>query len=591
MSIAKGWNNSMRIRINKINLMIAFSLSALFLLSCSHRSIKESSDSDLFGPLEDMHISEEISYADSAFDGLIKDAFTNNKHYLNVINTGNQALLIRIHLIRMAKRSINIQTFIWGDDETEILLVQELFQAAERGVKINILIDALASEQDHKSKTLLKRAHPNIRVKYYNPIANKLRHSILQFMVTLITNFRKLNQRMHNKLFIVDDRLAITTGRNYHADYFDRGSKRNFQDRGCLVTGPVVKKMTDSFMDYWTFKWSVTSEDLIEAEKKNKTDARGPSGQKEILAKFEEIKKQAADYAYIKNNFTEKVYLVDSIKFIADGPGKAGYSRSFQSSSVADNLWEFISGAEKSIIIQTPYLILPRKAEKVFKQLRRKHPDIDVRVSTNSLSTTDNFMTYALSYRKKRKYLKKLRWRIFEFKHNSADLDLIIPSINPEEREKDYYACIHAKTFIVDNKKIFIGSFNIDPRSADLNTEAGLLIDSEQLAQDVAADILRAIAPQNSWTIGKHKKPPVVAQFSGILWAILRFIPIADIWPYTYSSSFELIQGKEELPFYHQDFYKHYKHVGLFPDMEGTPKSIKTRLFRAFFSKTTEPLL
>jgi len=572
-------------KINKISIIITLSFLSL---SCSHYRIRKGSSSNVFGPLEDMHISEEISYLNSPFESLIKDAFSGNKHYLNVINTGNEALLIRVHLIRMAKRLINIQTFIWGDDESERFLAQELLQAAERGVKINVLVDALASEQDPKSKVLLTAVHPNIRVKYYNPAAKKVRYSKIQFLGKLITNFRKLNQRMHNKLFIIDDRLAITSGRNYRADYFDRGTKRNFQDRGCLVAGAVVKKMTDSFMDYWAFKWSVASEDLIDIKGKVQKDAKDHSNPKEG---FEKIDKQASNYAYIEDMFTKKSYSVDSVKFIADGPGKAGYSRAFASSSIAEDLWEFISAAQKSIIIQTPYLILPKKGEKAFKQLRRKNPDIDIRISTNSLSTTDNFMAYALSYRNKRKYLKELKWRIFEFKHNPLDVDLIIPSINPQARAKGYYACIHAKTFIVDNEKLFIGSFNIDPRSADLNTEAGLLIDDQILAQDVARDILMAMAPQNSWTIGKHKKPPVVAQLSETLGGILRFIPFADIWPYTYSTSFELFQGKKELPFYHKDFYQHYKDVGLFPDVEGTPKSIKTRLFRALFSKVTGPLI
>ena len=578
-------------KINRISIIIAFSF---FSLSCSHYNIRGNANSDIFGPIEDMHISEEIRYADSPFEELIKDAFENNKHYVNVLNVGDEALLIRIHLIRMARKSINIQTFIWGNDATARILDYELLQAVSRGVKVNIIVDALANKTDPKNETILTRTGPGLKVKYYNPVAKRVKYSKIQLLANLITDFRKLNQRMHNKLFIVDDRVAITSGRNYRADYFDRGRHRNFQDRGCLVIGPVVKKMTDSFMDYWAFKWSISNYDIIDIKNKIKNGVEKRFNTKESFKLgnlFDEVDRQASDYLHIKNAFTEKAYLVDSIKFIADGPGKGKNSRAFKSSSVAEELLEFISDAKKEIIIQTPYLILPQKGDKVFKQLRRKNPDIDIQVSTNSLSTTDNFMAYALSYRNKKKYLKKLRWRIFEFKHNPVDADLIVTPINPTERAKDYYVCIHAKTYIVDNKKLFIGSFNIDPRSTNLNTEAGLLIYDKKVAQDVANTILRDMAPQNSWTIGKRKKIPVVVHFSGVLEDILKVIPVVDIWPFTYSTSFELIEGKEELPFYHEDFYKHYNAVGLFPDVAGTQKSIKTRLFKAFFGKVTEPLI
>lgn len=586
-------------KINKISIIIAFSF---FATSCSHYNIRGNINSSLFDPIEDMHISEEINYADpstslvagSPFDALIKDAFSKNKHYINVLNVGGDALLAWIHLIRMARKSINIQTFIWGNDTTERFLAYELLEAAKRGVKVNIIIDDLGNKKGPKNEAILTTVSPNLRVKYYNPIAKRVKYSKLRLVGSLITDFKKLNQRMHNKVFIVDDRVAITGGRNYQEEYFDRGRRRNFKDRSCLIIGPVVKKMTDSFMDYWAFKWSVSSYDRIGIKNESKDDAENHFNTEESFKLgniFDEVDKRASDYPYIKNMFTEKAYLVDSVRFIADGPGKTESSKVFKSSSVAKELSEFISDAQKSIIIQTPYLILPKKGEKVFKKLRRRNPDIDIRVSTNSLSATDHFIAYALSYQNKKKYLKKLRWRIFELKHKPADVDLFTPPINLAERTKDYYTCLHAKTYVVDNEKVFIGSFNVDPRSIDLNTETGLLIYDKKVAQDVANDILRDMAPQNSWTIGKHKKLPVIAHFSEVLEDILKIVPIVDIWPYSYSTSFELIEGKEELPFYHQDFYKHYKPVGPFPDVAGTQKEIKTRLFKALFGKVSEPLI
>jgi phosphatidylserine/phosphatidylglycerophosphate/cardiolipin synthase-like enzyme len=577
--------------MKRIGIVIVFSFLAL---SCSHSQVREGGGSDLFGPMEDMHILEDLSYPESPFDALIKDAFKNNRNYINVLNLGDDALVSRIHLVRMAKKSINIQTFIWGDDSTAEFLAYELIKAAKRGVKVNIIIDGVVHNNIPKNETILGTVNPNIRVKYYNPIAKRVAYSRIQLLGRLFTSFKKLNQRMHNKLFIVDDRIGITGGRNYRPDYFDRGKHRNFQDRGCMVIGPLVREMTDSFMDYWAFKWSVVNYDLLDIKDKIENGPAEPVETEKIFELedvFFGLDKQASDYEYIKNTFVEKAYLVDFMEYISDGPGKKNNSRAFRSSSVAEDLSEFISGAKESLIMQTPYLVLPRKAERVFKKLKRRNPDIDIRVSTNSLSTTDNFIAYALSYQNKKKYLKKLKWRIFEFKHDPVDADLIVRPINPQERADDYIICIHGKSYVVDKEKVYIGSFNIDPRSIDLNTESGLLIYDKKVAQDVADDILRAMAPQNSWAIGKAKRIPVVGQLNAVVEDTAKKMPVLDIWPNTYATSFGLIEGKEELPFYHEDFYKHYKSVGLFPDVKGTQKGIKTRLFKALFGKMTEPLI
>ncbi|MBN2097359.1 MAG: phospholipase D family protein [Candidatus Omnitrophica bacterium] len=578
-------------KINKVSIIIALSFLAI---SCSHANLRENANSGLFSQIEDMHLSEEIRYPDSPFDDLVKDAFRNHHHYVNMLNIGDDALLAIVHLIRQARKSINIQTFIWGNDEAAGFVAYELFKAAKRGVIINIIIDGFGNKKDPKTDAILAAANQNLRVKYYNPVAKNAKHSKLQLVGNLIVDFKKINQRMHNKVLIIDDRIAITGGRNYQNAYFDRGQRSNYKDRDCLVIGPVVKKMTDSFMDYWAFKWSILSCDLREEKNEIKEGGENRLNAEESFELgniFNELDKQASDYEHIKNVFIKRAYLVDSIEFIADGPGKTKNSQAFRSSSVAEELSQLITKTQKSIIIQTPYLVLPKNGVKVFEKLRRKHPEVDIRISSNSLSATDHFIAYALSYQNKKKYLKKLRWRIFEFKHDPVDVNLIAPPVNLVEREKDYFTCIHAKTYVVDKEKLFIGSFNVDPRSINLNTEAGLLIYDKKVAQDVAGDILRDMAPQNSWTIGKRKKIPVISHFSGVFEEILKIIPIVDIWPYNYSTSFKLVAGKEELPFYHPDFYQHYNDVGSFPDVAGTPKEIETRLFKAFFGKVTEPLI
>jgi phosphatidylserine/phosphatidylglycerophosphate/cardiolipin synthase-like enzyme len=541
-----------------------------------------------------MHIDEAIDYPGSVFNKLIKDAFADDKHYINILNIGSKALLARVHLIRMAKKSINIQIFIWSNDDSGKFLAYELTKAARRGVEVNVLIDAMGNKKDPYKGAVLAKEFPNINIKYYNPVGKVVKPSALQLVQSAIKDFKKLNQRMHNKIFIVDDKIAITGGRNHQDDYFDRGKKRNFKDRECLIIGPIVKKMTDSFMDYWAFKGSVSNEDMLDVKNKMKKDIDQTVPIKEFFnfgETFDELNSQLNDSLFMEEQFIEKTSEVKKIEFFADGPGKSKYSRQFKGPTVTQAIMELVSRAQSSIIMQTPYLVLPKLQTRAFARLRRKKPDLDIRVSGNSLAAADHLSAYAVSYQNKKKILKKLKWRIFEFKLKPKDLDLIVPPINLQDRADSYFTVIHAKSYIVDEKEVFIGSFNIDPRSINLNTEAGVIIYDEKIAKDVAQDILQDMAPQNSWTIGKRLNVPLVSYFSGILEDIINIVPFLDIWPFSYSASFQLKPGMSEVPFYHNDFYNNYRSVGPFPDVQGPTKAIETMLFKAFFGKLIEPAI
>ena len=134
-----------------------------------------------------------------------------------------------------------------------------------------------------------------------------------------------------------------------------------------------------------------------------------------------------------------------------------------------------------------------------------------------------------------------------------------------------------------DDRIAWIGSFNLDPRSENLNTEVGLVIHDEQVAEALKKDILRDMAPQNSWTIGKRKDIPGVSQVSDSIDDVMEAVPIVHVWPFRYTSSFELKEGMEEVPFYHEDFYEHYNSVGPFPQMELSIAEIEARLLKSFF--------
>jgi cardiolipin synthase C len=567
----------------KLIIFLIFIGISTILISCAYRQNKIRTPGENF---ENLHVTEELDYPSSALNQPIAETRENNTHYVNILNNGDDALLSITHLIRSAKKSILIQTFIWSADDSGRFVIDELIKAAKRGVKIKIIIDYFESSRKPQIIAYLSTIHSDIEVKLYNPVCNNIVPSKLSVISKMLLDFRNFNQRMHNKVLIVDDRMAISGGRNYQNDYFDRSITRNFKDRGVLVIGKIVKEMTDSFMRYWAYPLSVPSRDmkdihsLVEKGDSGKVLAPEAKGSDDL---FDELKKCEASNGCLSKRLIDKSYTVENIEFIADEPGKNSRIGKYKTSHTTNRLYTLLEEAKSSITMQTPYLIISSKGTGFFKKLVKDKPDVEFLVSSNSLASADHIHAYAFSYKNKKKYLKNFRWQIFESKPIPQDNDKMISPINKEKRSKDYFTCIHAKSYVIDRKKVWIGSFNLDPRSANLNTEAAIIIDNEQVAKDVDDDIRRDIGKGNSWTIGKRKQLPVVSHFSGLISGVMEMVPVVDIWPFTYSGSYELKADKEALPFFDKDFYDHYDYVGPFPKVELSEKEIKARLIKSFF--------
>ena len=159
----------------------------------------------------------------------------------------------------------------------------------------------------------------------------------------------------------------------------------------------------------------------------------------------------------------------------------------------------------------------------------------------------------------------------------------MITPIRTGARTELYYVCIHAKSYVVDSERVWIGSFNLDPRSANLNTEAGVIIHDPLVASAVEQDIRRDMADANSWTIAKRESIPVVSFFSGMIGAIIQAVPFVNIWPFSYSGSYELKPEMQAVPMHDDNFYDSYDYVGPFPETGGTTKEIEARLIKGFF--------
>ncbi len=566
---------------------------SLLLLSVSCGHIKPNLQNQNSTSVEDLHIREEILYPDSPFDLLVQKSYRKQQHFINILDLGDDALLARIHLIRQAKKAIYIQTFIWKGDESCRFLAYELIQAAKRGVKVKVLVDYIVVPKDPAQIAFMSTVHPNLEIKLYNPFANKIRPSRLTLLRKAGFQFRNINRRMHNKIFIVDDRMSITGGRNYANDYYDRGEKRNFRDLDVLVIGPVVKEITDSFTEYWFHPLSVSTENMRDVQQiieKGTYPKYKDKASFKLGDLFDEIEECDADSSCIEEKFIKKVYSVNKVDFFADKPGKEERLGKYKVSRSAYELFNLISQAQHSLVMQTPYLVVGRKKTKYFKKLAKEKPELKIFVSSNSLAAADHVHAYAFSYKNKKKYLKKFRWQIFELKPVPEDTDKIISPVAKNHRRDDFNVCIHSKTYVIDQEKVLVGSFNLDPRSANLNTEVGLVISDHKVALVIEKSIRRDMANQNSWTIGKRKKVPMISWFSGIIDDIIKIIPIIDVWPFTYSGSFELKPEKQPVPFYHKDFYKHYNYAGPFPEAKLTERKIKARLIKSFLGPM-QPLI
>ena len=547
---------------------------------------------------------------DSPLQDLADRALTHNagssRHFIKLLGYGDDALVARVHLIRSARHSIRIQSFIWGKDDTSYFICQELLKAARRGVRIQVLVDQLGLMGKGPRLEMGAVAHANIEIKIYNPVLNKAHINYLEMLEGALFQFGAFNQRMHNKVMVVDGRMAITGGRNIEDKYFDMDPIYNFKDLDVLVLGRVVQDMARSFQQYWNHELSVYVQDLTDVGRKlvglSHTKPVQELLNAPVSSRLEEFDRKASGHEYIKRHFVSTAIEVHGrVDFFADAPGKANKEAPLSPSTLSAREALF-QQASQSLIIQTPYLVFSDFALDQFEQIRKQYPDLDIVISTNSLAATDNFPVYANSLKQKKLLIQDLDIRIFEFKpvpgsvlamnRNYEQLILEKQKIpkNILEKISDIWknlspgprTGLHGKSFVVNGRIAWVGSHNFDPRSDNLNTEAALVIWDERIAQSLQKSILFDTEPQNSWVVAKRWKIPVFSIVSGVFESFWRSLPAFDFWPFYCCTSFELREKYSPCPSHSPEFYDHYRAVGPYPEMNLNSKEIKTRLFKAW---------
>ena len=545
----------------------------------------------------------------SEFQDLATQAFDSStpeepKHFVSLLNYGQDALLARIHLIRSAKKTIDFQTYIWANDEVGELFFHELLRASRRGVKVRVIVDQITVTLEPELIARLATAHVNLEVAFYNPVFSHGKTTPLTLTRGMFS-FKRIDQRMHNKVLVVDGQIGIVGGRNIENKYYDYDPEYSFKDRDVIVIGPVATQMRKSFERYWNNEVVVKAIYLVDVgEEVMKLDKGGISDlfNEPDLSLFSDIDKLANQYSIAQERPAISPFLVGKVKFLADLPGKPPKSevKDYKNSPAA--LREVVRNSQISLTVQTPYLVLSRTARSMLKKMKKKNSDLKITISTNSLASTDVPMIYGITFKQKREVVKSLKTKLYELKPFPGDIRKLIPRYdrliaieNPEKlsnpseeddrlpvQKKGLRIGLHAKSLVVDSTITVIGSHNLDPRSANINTESVVIIWDKKVASAIEQNILLDTEHQNSWVIAKRDSVPYISHFSEIIGSISSLLPVFDIWPFRYTSSYQLKESMQPVPHDHPDFYNNYENVGQFPEVNLEAKSIQTLLIKSF---------
>lgn len=569
---------------------------------------------------------------------LLESGPDSQRHYALILDRGPQALLARINLLRSARVRIDLQTYIFDEDDAGRLVLDELLAAARRGVQVRVLVDQLSALKSVDTLAALAGAHANFSIRIYNPVLNRARINYPQYLIAGLCCFRRLNQRMHSKLLLVDDEVGITGGRNYQDDYYDWDPEFNFRDRDVLVGGPVAREMAANFEAFWNARRSLPVEQLGDVGRRLLRHGVPLLKPVEFVRpqRAQDMSRDASDAALVESELAAAAMPVGAVQFIADLPQKhrRDRERADAATHATPGLNNLIESAQSEVLLQTPYLVLSDPAQAMFRSLHQRPSPPDVIISTNSLAATDSFITYALSHKYKRRYLRDFGFQIYEFKPfpASAPIDLTATGADlpegfaplamttddatadatrprPQDEkplQREFTASryignnanqpvrlkragvrigMHAKSMVIDNRIGVIGTHNFDPRGDRYNTESAVVIDDPAFAQALAASIRGDIAPENAWVIAPRDKPPV---FSGLEYSLAKIserLPIFDLWPVRYATSYEFRPGPQcplPLPPTDPNFRQCYEPVGDYPEVDLGFKWLSTRIFTAF---------
>lgn len=392
---------------------------------------------------------------------------------VSLLYNGIDAFAARMELVRKAEYTLDLQYYLFHQDATGTLLYKEIWRAAERGVKVRLLLDDMEQRVDDYPLVLLD-THPNISVRLYNPFYWRKARAW-----QLLGELGRLNHRMHNKSLTVDNRASVVGGRNIGDEYFGANQQVNFGDADVFLLGSGVAQVTRQFDEYW-------NNDLVFPLDRLRTDeARRLSDEERAELDIQHANASLSDIHY--SQAAAAVRWLDTISdqsrplywakvdVWSDRPDLALLeSKSSSDALVINRLWQWFAKADQELFLISPYFV-PGEQGTEFLAARAAE-GVSVGVVTNALAATDVVAVHS-GYKTSRTALLASGVELFEVKPS--------PDTQPKAWSISSSSSLHAKVFVVDATEVFVGSFNLDPRSAWLNTEMGVLIESPALAREV----------------------------------------------------------------------------------------------------------
>ena len=406
-----------------------------------------------------------------------------------IVRYPRPAFTSRIMFTDLAEKSLDMQYYIWEADATGRILAQRLVRAADRGVKVRILVDDInLSGRDAIVASM--DAHPNVEIRIFNPFAQRSAR-----IFGFLTDMNRVNHRMHNKVMVMDNTLAIVGGRNIGNIYFGVNTVANFRDLDIVAAGPVVREISSVFDIFWNGDWSVPIAALVDRPytEKDMRETMSRMEQKIVESNYPHPLDQ--DVANLKSELAsipENLIWAPG-RIIWDDPA-AIYDEN-AGGNVGKAFYKKIETVRKELLAESAYFVVRERGVEAIGKLQER--GVRVRMLTNSLATNDVLAAHA-GYSKYRAEMIQNGLKLYELR---PDAGLVQRTVKQSIISSKSKAALHTKAMVFDRESVFIGSFNLDPRSAEINTEAGLYVESPKLAGQVKEYLDEGVRPENSYQV------------------------------------------------------------------------------------------
>ena len=451
------------------------------------------------GPLADLELAlQKRIVQNTAPVGLASVSSTDISGFY-LLDRSEEALRWRLALIDSATETIDLQYYLYHSDNTGMLLTSRLLAAADRGVRIRVIIDDMGTLASGKRQREIRDtlgkligAHPNISFRLFNSAENR---KSVGWGIEFATNFAQLNHRMHNKSLITDNRAVILGGRNIGDEYMGLGEDLNFRDIDVLGVGPISRQTSAVFDLFWNSGWAIP----VSEEKRNQARAEYPALRKALATKLEQSTQLEAfslppkDWDLALRQLETSLHLGSS-EVITDRPTTNGIS-----TDLLTALFELLPQTDNELLITNAYFIPDDPGIEMLENLEER--GVDVTVHTNSLASQD-VVAVNSHYKMWRGPLLDAGVRLYEARHDAAIKSSIVDTAPVSATVMG----LHSKSLVIDRRLSVIGSANFDPRSALINSEMFAVIDSEGLANQLAKVIERDVTPANSWRVERNQE-------------------------------------------------------------------------------------